>query len=43
VKRIDVGELVKVQCFLTYSRDDVSVYFTAQAVEIISKVKIIVT
>jgi hypothetical protein len=43
VKRFDVGELVKVQCFLTYSHEDSSIYFTAEAVETISNVKIVVT
>ena len=42
VKRFDVGNLVKVQTFLSYSRDDSSIYFTAEAVELISKVKILV-
>jgi hypothetical protein len=43
VKRFEVGELVKVQSFLTYSQGDGAIYFTAEAVEMISKVKIVVT
>ena len=40
VKRIKVGELVKVQTFLTYSHNGSSLYFTAEVVEKISKVTI---
>lgn len=42
VKRLDVGDLVKVQCFLAYSGVECCIYFTAEAVEVISKVKIVV-
>jgi hypothetical protein len=40
--RFDVGDLVKVQCFLAYSDMDCCIYFTAEAVEVISKVKVVV-
>lgn len=43
--RLDVGDLVKVQCFLAYISDiDYCIYFTAEfeAVEAISKVKVVV-
>jgi hypothetical protein len=43
VKRFEVGELVKVQSFLSYSEGDGTIFFTAEVVEKISKAKILIT
>lgn len=42
VKRFEIGEIVKVEVSLGYSRENCSVTLTAAAIELVSKVKVLV-
>jgi hypothetical protein len=42
LKRFDVAEIIKVQCYLAYSRDDYRIFLTAHGFETISRVTVTV-
>ena len=43
VKRFKIGEVVKIGCFMGFSRDNFSITLTAEFIEVITRVKVDVT
>lgn len=43
MRRFDAGEIVKVQCFLGYNRNNCCVTLTVVAIELVTNVRVVVT